>query len=163
MGNPSDVRRISLPFRVAAWVLFLGSAVVLVDLLAHIPNLRVERRADAVFSGVAGIFGLFMFGYIALTGRSPGLLLLLEDTWNSRLGIKPCFNPASRFQLLCWIVAVVTGAGLIAAADASELFGEEIRGLVLLIYSIAAVALVALVWRLARLPPNKSLERTREE
>jgi len=162
MANSSDVRRISLPFRVAAWVLFLGSAVVLVDLVTHIPNLRGAPRADAFFSGAAGILGLVMFGYVALTGRSPAVLLLLENNWNSRLGIKASFNPSSRLQLLCWIVAVVIGTALIAAADAGELFGDEIRGLVLLIYAIAAVAFVALVWRFARLPPNKSLERTRE-
>jgi len=162
MTNSSDVRRISLPFRVAAWVLVLGSAVVLVDLLTQIPNLRVEPRADAIFSGVTGILGLVMFGYVALTGRSPAVLLLLENSWNSRLGIKPPFNPASRLQLLCWIVAVVIGTALIAAADASKLFSDEIRGLVFLLYAIAAVAFVALVWRAARLPPNKSLERTRE-
>jgi hypothetical protein len=163
MANSSDVRRISLLFRVAAWVLFLGGVVVLVDLLTKIPNLTVESRADALFSGVLGIFGLVTFGYVAITGRSPGVLLLLENRWNSRLGIKPSFNPASRLQLLCGIVAVVIGAALVAAADVSGLFGIEIRGLVLLLYAIAAVAFVALVWRFARLPPNKSLERTRDK
>ena len=161
MANSSEVRRISLPFRVAAWILFLGSAAVLIDLLARTANLQVEPRADGYLSGVTGVFGIVLFGYVALTGQSPRFLLLLEDSWNSRLGIKPSFNSASRFQLLCWIVAVMTGVALIAAADASDLFGDEMRGFVLLVYAIAGFGLVALVWRFAHLPPNTSLERTR--
>jgi hypothetical protein len=163
MANSSDFGRISVPFRVAAWVLFVGSAAVLVDLLIHIRNLKADPPADSFFSGVAGTLGLVMWGYVALRGRSPAALLMLQNGWNSRLGIKPSFNPSSRLQLLCWIVAVLTGTALVAAADASELFGDEIRGLVFLIYAIAGLAVMALVWRLARFPPNNSLQRTREE
>lgn len=150
MVNLSDTEKVSVPFRVAAWVLSLGSLATLIKLLVRILGLGTESRSEATISALTGTFGLVVFGYVALTGRAPAFFKQLKDAWSDRFGTRPSSRISTRVKLLRWIVALVISTALIWSADASALFDDRIRGLVLLAYAISAVALVLLVWRLFR-------------
>ena len=159
MAERPEQRRISMLWRVGAWILAIGCPITG---LAFIFGTSRSLLPAQNTLGVLPLAALeFLFGglclYVAVTGHSPKFWDYFDQAAQKYvfpLSIKG--TPTPRTPLI-WVAAVLFGNAILATADARDVFGSEIRGMVLLTYALSAIAVLALLVRAYRMARGRSV------
>ncbi len=156
MNTTGQQAKIAALSRLLAWVLLLLTALITIKQISD-----WYRFADWPWSieesllfVPAVMWGMYVFGYAALTGKPPRWMADLERNYDETF--QGPTGPATRlartftFRLLsitCLTLLLILG-------DSFSLFGENIRGFVLLVEALCVFAAVVLIWRKYRSRSN---------
>jgi hypothetical protein len=136
VNGAKGLRRVSILYRVLAWVLFLGFTTT---------GLAVVINAYQSGSWTFGLSETFLFcgsvllcyplfGYVALTGNSPRWMSALEEGFDREFG-QDNVRATRLFRGTAFrVILLATCMTLIYVGDLLGLFGDESRGMAILVW-----------------------------